>query len=71
MRNDVAVVAGKAGPMIISIFTYNNTDHGWTADNEGEMTISKLAREIVEAWSPAGLDPNAMIPGLGLPKQTP
>ncbi len=65
-RNDVAVVAGKSGPMIISIFTYDNADHSWTADNEAEMTISKLAKEIVNTWSPAGLDPKLLVPGLGL-----
>ena len=65
-RNDVAVVAGKSGPMILSIFTYENADYSWTADNEAEMTISKLAKEIVQAWSPEGLDPKLLVPGLGL-----
>lgn len=68
VRNDVAVVAGKSGPMILSIFTYQNADQSWTADNEAEMTISKLAREIVQTWSPNGLDPKALAPGLGLGK---
>ena len=66
VRNDVAIVAGKTGPMIISIFTYDNTDHGWTADNEGELTIAKLAKAIVEAWSPSGIDGKILVPGLGL-----
>ena len=66
VRNDVAIVAGKTGPMIISIFTYDNADHGWTADNEGELTIAKLAKAIVEAWSPAGIDGKILVPGLGL-----
>jgi beta-lactamase class A len=65
-RNDVAVIAGKSGPMIVSIFTYENEDQSWTADNEAEMTISKLAKEIVQAWSPEGLDPKKLVPGLGL-----
>jgi beta-lactamase class A len=66
VRNDVAIVAGKSGPMVISIFTYDNVDHGWTADNEGELTIAKLGRAIVEAWSPAGIDGKTLVPGLGL-----
>ncbi|MEO7029935.1 MAG: serine hydrolase [Acidobacteriaceae bacterium] len=66
VRNDVAIVAGKSGPMVISIFTYDNTDHGWTVDNEAEITIAKLAKAIVETWSPAGLDGKALVPGLGL-----
>ena len=66
VRNDVAIVAGKNGPMIISIFTYENQDKGWTADNEGELTIGKMAKAIVDAWSPQGLDGKSLTPGLGL-----
>jgi beta-lactamase class A len=67
VRADVAIVAGKTGPMVLSIFTYDNGDTGWTADNEGELTIAKMAKEIVETWSPAGLDGKMLVPGLGLP----
>lgn len=66
VRNDVAIVAGKSGPMVLSIFTYNNKDHGWSVDNEGEVTIAKLAKAIVEAWSPGGIDGKTLVPGLGL-----
>jgi beta-lactamase class A len=66
VRNDVAIVAGKTGPILISIFTYENADTGWTADNEGELTIAKLAKAIVDAWSPAGIDGKILVPGLGL-----
>jgi beta-lactamase class A len=67
VRADVAIVAGKTGPMVFSIFTYDNKDTGWTADNEGEVTIAKMAKAIVEAWSPEGIDGKTLIPGLGLP----
>jgi beta-lactamase class A len=66
VRNDVALVAGKSGPMVISIFTYENKDQSWTVDNSGEMLIAKMAKAIVDAWSPDGLDSKAMVPGLGL-----
>ncbi|MBS1798802.1 MAG: serine hydrolase [Acidobacteria bacterium] len=66
VRNDVALVAGKDGPMVISIFTYENEDKSWTPDNEAEMMIARLAKEIVEAWSPAGVDGKNLVPGLGL-----
>jgi beta-lactamase class A len=66
VRADVAIVMGKTGPMVISIFTYDNVDHGWTVDNEGELTIAKLAKAIVTAWSPGGLDGKLLVPGLGL-----
>jgi beta-lactamase class A len=66
VRADVAILTGKTGPMVFSIFTYENADQSWTVDNEGEVTIGRLARKIVEAWSPAGLDGKAMVPGLGM-----
>jgi beta-lactamase class A len=66
VRNDVAIVSGKSGPMVLAIFTYDNKDHGWTVDNEGEMTIAQVAKEIVTTWSPAGLDGKKLVPGLGL-----
>jgi beta-lactamase class A len=66
VRADVAIVAGKTGPMVLSIFTYDNADQSWTADNEAEVLIGRLAKEIVEGWSPTGLDGKTLIPGLGL-----
>jgi beta-lactamase class A len=66
VRNDVAIVMGKSGPMVLSIFTYDNRDHGWTVDNEAELTIAKLAKEIVNSWSPNGIDGKNLAPGLGL-----
>ena len=66
VRADVAILTGKTGPMVFSIFTYENADQSWTVDNEGEVTIGRLAKKIVEAWSPAGLDGKVMVPGLGL-----
>jgi beta-lactamase class A len=66
VRADVAIVAGKSGPMVLSIFTFENADTSWTVDNEGEVLIGRLARQIVDAWSPAGLDGKKLVPGLGL-----
>jgi beta-lactamase class A len=66
VRVDVAIVAGKSGPLVISAFTYDNQDTGWTADNEGELTIAKMAKAIVDAWSPAGIDGKTLVPGLTL-----
>jgi beta-lactamase class A len=67
VRVDVAIVAGKTGPMVLSVFTYENEDKGWTVDNEGEVTIAKLAKAIVDSWSPAGIDGKTLVPGLALP----
>lgn len=66
VRNDVAIVAGKNGPMVISIFTYDNQDQSWTVDNAAELLIARLAKAIVTAWSPEGLDAAGTTPGLGL-----
>jgi beta-lactamase class A len=54
-RSDIAAVSTKAGLIVISCFTFNNQDHSWGPEQEGELTISKIARQIVAAWSPAGL----------------
>ena len=66
VRNDVALVAGKSGPIVVSIFTYDNKDQSWTVDNEAELMIARLAKLIVNAWSPAGIDGKLLVPGLGL-----
>ena len=55
VRIDVGIVYTKSGPIVISAFTYENKDQRWTFENEGELLIAHLAKEIVDAWSPAGL----------------
>jgi len=70
VRNDVAIVMGKSGPLVLSIFTYDNRDHGWTVDNEAEVTIAKFAKIIVNTWSPEGIDGKNLVPGLGLDAPT-
>ena len=59
VRNDVAVVFTKAGPIIISAFTYDNQDERWIAENEGELLIAKMAKLIIDTWSPKGLGDNS------------
>lgn len=55
VRNDVAAISTKNGMVIISAFTFNNKDRSWGAEQEGELTIAKLARAIIQRWSPEGL----------------
>lgn len=50
VRNDVAIVYAKNGPIIISAFTYENKDTSWTPDNAGQLLIAKLAKTIVDHW---------------------
>jgi len=68
VRNDVAAVSTKNGLVIISAFTFNNQDHTWGHDQEGEATIAKLAQAIISAWSPNGLAPWPKSPDSGKPK---
>jgi beta-lactamase class A len=51
VRNDVAAIETRVGTIILSIFTWNNLDQSWSVENEGELTIAKLSRAIVAAWS--------------------
>jgi beta-lactamase class A len=62
VRNDVALVYTKRGPVIISIFTYDNADKSWTPENKSEILIGRMAKAIVDAWSPDGLAPKVTSP---------
>jgi len=57
VRNDVAAISTKNGMVILTAFTFNNKDRSWGAEHEGELTIAKIARMIVQTWSPQGLAP--------------
>ena len=60
VRNDVALIATKAGPVVIAAFTFQNADQRWNGDNEGEVTLAKLGKAVIDRWSPQGLDPQAI-----------
>ena len=62
VRNDVALVYTVRGPVIISIFTYDNADTSWTFDNQAEIFIGRLAQAIVNQWAPGGLSPQVTDP---------
>ncbi|MGZ4822384.1 MAG: serine hydrolase [Terriglobales bacterium] len=51
VRNDVALVTTKAGPIVISIFTWENKDQRWTPDNEAEILIGRMAKRVVDEWT--------------------
>lgn len=50
VRNDVAVVYAKGGPIVISAFTYDNKDDRWTSDNKALLLMANVAKTIVETW---------------------
>jgi beta-lactamase class A len=49
-RSDVGIVYAKNGPILISVYTYNNKDQTWTPDNPGRLMIAKISKAIVDAW---------------------
>jgi len=55
VRNDVAVIYSKNGPIIISAFTYDNADKSWNNDNAAELLVAHIAKTVMDAWSPQGL----------------
>ena len=55
VRNDVGIVYTKNGPIVISAFTYENVDTTWTPENEAELLIARMAKTIIDGWSPDGL----------------
>jgi beta-lactamase class A len=55
VRNDVAAISTKNGMVVISCFTFNNQDQTWGTEQEGELTIAKIARAIIQDWSSQGL----------------
>jgi beta-lactamase class A len=55
VRNDVALVFSKSGPIVISAFTYDIKDQSWNAENQAEQLIARMAQKIVSTWSPSGL----------------
>jgi beta-lactamase class A len=61
VRNDVALIATKNGPVVIAVFTYDNKDQRWNGDNQAQQMIGKLAETVVKRWSPAGLDAGSFV----------
>jgi len=76
VRNDVALISSKAGPILVAAFTWENADQRWTGDNEAEQTLGKLAKAVVDRWSPQGLDAaafpweNPLVEAATVPKTT-
>ena len=50
VRNDVAVVYAKGGPIVISAFTYDDKDARWTSDNKALLLMANVSKTIVDTW---------------------
>jgi beta-lactamase class A len=55
VRNEVALVYTKEGPIVISVFTWDNEDQRWVPENEAELLIARMAEAVVKAWAPSGV----------------
>jgi beta-lactamase class A len=50
VRNDVGAVFTPKGTIILSIFTHDNENTSWTADNPALILIARIAKTVVSAW---------------------
>jgi beta-lactamase class A len=57
VRNDVALIETGGGPIVISVFTWDNEDNSWNVDNTAELLIAHMAKMIVDAWQPVASSP--------------
>ncbi|HTV82606.1 MAG TPA: serine hydrolase [Acidobacteriaceae bacterium] len=55
VRNDVGAVYTPKGVIILSIFTHDNQNTSWTADNPALILIANIAKTVVDAWAPGSL----------------
>ena len=51
VRNDVGTIFTKQGTIVISVFTHDNGDTSWTADNQAEILMAQLTRAVVTDWA--------------------
>jgi beta-lactamase class A len=58
-RSDVGIVYTAGSPILISAYTFENKDKRWTAENEGELLIARMAKVIYDTWVPAQGKKNA------------
>ena len=57
VRNDVGLIETTGGPIIISVFTWDNKDNSWSVDNKAELLIARVAKTIVDDWEPVASSP--------------
>jgi beta-lactamase class A len=50
VRADVGILYTARGPILLSVYTYENKDQSWTPENQAETLIARLARTIFDAW---------------------
>jgi beta-lactamase class A len=51
-RSDNAIVSSPGGTYVLSVYTMNNEDRRWTADNEAEQAIQAVSRVVWRHYNP-------------------
>ncbi len=54
-RNDVGAIYTPKGVIVLSIYTHDNENTIWTADNPALLLIAKIAKTVVDQWAPRSL----------------
>ncbi|HEX3985830.1 MAG TPA: serine hydrolase [Acidobacteriaceae bacterium] len=52
-RNDVGAIYTPKGVIVLSVYTHDNQNTSWTADNPALILIAKIAKTIVDQWAAA------------------
>lgn len=50
-RSDVGAIDTPKGTIIVSVYTHDNENTSWTADNPAYILIANIARTVVDRWS--------------------
>lgn len=57
VRNDVGAIFTKKGTIILSVFTHDNRNTSWMADNPALILTARIARTVVTTWAPSPASP--------------
>ncbi|MGA7885292.1 MAG: serine hydrolase [Acidobacteriaceae bacterium] len=51
-RSDVGAIYTPKGVIVLSVYTHDNENTSWTADNPALILIAKIAKTVVDQWAP-------------------
>lgn len=51
-RSDVAAITTPRGVIVLSVYTHDNQNTSWTADNPAYLLIAHIAKTVVDRWAP-------------------
>ena len=50
-KTDAGIIYTKGGPVAVCVLTNDNKDQRWVADNEAQVAIGKIAREVYDHFA--------------------